>query len=408
MQFREFDPQSDAAAAHRVWREVGWISEGGEKHVDTLFEGSTVLVADLNGQPECLVARGPGTCRHLATDLPLVCIEAVTTSRIARKQGLASRLTAASIAAAAEQGAALAALGIFEQGYYNRLGFGNGSYEIRVAFDPADLVIDAEFGVPERLGLDDWQAIHASRLAATRGHGACTMSAPEFTAAHMAFGGNTFGLGYRDFDGNITHHVWFEGGGEGGPYGVRWMAYRDHSQLTELLALIRAFGDQIRLVRMNEPPGIQMVDLLAHPMRSQVITRGSRLEVQVQAAAWWQMRICDIEAALAATRLRTDDQLRFNLQLTDPIERYLDHDAPWHGVGGEWIVTLGRQSAAERGTDGTLPVLVASVNAFTRMWLGVRPATGLSVTDELSGDADLLQRLDEILLLPKPLPNWTF
>ena len=408
MQWREYEPVNDAAAAHRVWREVGWITEGDEKRVDTLFSGSDVLVADLNGQPECLVARGRGTVRHLQTDLPFICIETVTTSHIARKRGLAGRLTAASIAAGVEDGGAVAGLGIFEQGYYNRLGFGNGSYDIRVSFDPADLTIEAEFGVPERLGLGDWEAVHASRLGCMRGHGACTLSALEATAAHMAYGGSTFGLGYRDFDGSITHHAWFEGRGENGPYTVRWLAYRDHDQLIELLALIKALGDQVRLIHMSEPPGIQLADLIRHPRRSELVTRGSEFQVRTQAIAWWQMRICDIEAALAATHLPAERQLRFALQMTDPIERYLPENSPWRGVGGDWIITLGPESSAERGTDASLPTLTASVNAFTRMWLGVRPATGLNVTDELCGPAELLGQLDEVLLLPKPMPNWGF
>jgi len=48
------------------------------------------------------------------------------------------------------------------------------------------------------------------------------------------------------------------------------------------------------------------------------------------------------------------------------------------------------------------------VNAFTRMWLGARPATGLAVTDELTGPAALLEELDWALRLPEPKPDWDF
>ena len=44
----------------------------------------------------------------------------------------------------------------------------------------------------------------------------------------------------------------------------------------------------------------------------------------------------------------------------------------------------------------TRPTLTATVNAFTRLWLGVRPATGLAVTDDLSGPPELLQQLDQL------------
>jgi len=69
---------------------------------------------------------------------------------------------------------------------------------------------------------------------------------------------------------------------------------------------------------------------------------------------------------------------------------------------------LGLSSVAEPGIDTTLPTLNASVGAFTRMWLGVRPATGLSWTDELSGPEELLEALDRLLCLPDPKPDWDF
>jgi hypothetical protein len=42
------------------------------------------------------------------------------------------------------------------------------------------------------------------------------------------------------------------------------------------------------------------------------------------------------------------------------------------------------------------------------MWIGVRPATGLAMTDSLAGPDDLLRRLDEALRLPEPQPDWDF
>ena len=55
-----------------------------------------------------------------------------------------------------------------------------------------------------------------------------------------------------------------------------------------------------------------------------------------------------------------------------------------------------------------MPTLTASVGAFTRLWLGVRPATGLAVTDDLDGLPELLSALDEILRLPVPNIGWEF
>ena len=51
---------------------------------------------------------------------------------------------------------------------------------------------------------------------------------------------------------------------------------------------------------------------------------------------------------------------------------------------------------------------MASVNAFTRLWLGVCPATGLSVTDGLEAPRELLEELDVVLRLLDPQPDWDF
>jgi len=61
---------------------------------------------------------------------------------------------------------------------------------------------------------------------------------------------------------------------------------------------------------------------------------------------------------------------------------------------------------AAAGTDPALPTLTASVGAFTRLWLGVRPASGLAVTDDLTGPDDLLAGLDDAFHLPDPKPSW--
>jgi hypothetical protein len=158
---------------------------------------------------------------------------------------------------------------------------------------------------------------------------------------------------------------------------------------------------------MCEPPGLQLQDLIDRPFQQIIATENSKYESKIEAHAYWQMRILDLPGCLARTRLR-GGELRLNLRLTDPIESLLDEDAPWRGVGEEYIVMFGDPSSAERGTDPTLATLATTVNAFTRLWLGVRSATSLAVTDELSGPEDLLQELDWVLRLPQPHPDWGF
>ena len=78
------------------------------------------------------------------------------------------------------------------------------------------------------------------------------------------------------------------------------------------------------------------------------------------------------------------------------------------GEGGDWIVTLGDKSTAIRGTDSALPTLSASINGFSRLWIGASNATALSAVGQLEGENALLQQLDECVRLPMPAIDWDF
>jgi len=410
MKFREYDPSKDKEAVHRIWREIGWIEKKkDDEAMDIFLEGGRNLVAEVNGEAECMVNTGSGTIRYLDEDLALSAITGVATSRVARKQGLARRLAAHAVTRDAAEGAFVSLVGVFEQGYYNQLGFGNGSYDLWCAFDPAQLTVPEKCRVPKRITSDSWEVAHASRLARLRGHGACNLDAPQQTRAEMLWSSNGFGLGYTDGpNGELTHHLWCDTEDvENGPYQVCWMTFRTREQFLELLALLRNLGDQVRLVKLPEPQGIQLQDFLKQPFKTQQVTKESKYESKITASAYWQARICNLLGCLERTHL-LGASVRFNLVLTDPIEQFLEDDAPWRGVAGEYLVTLGPTSSAEPGSDASLPTLNASVGAFTRMWLGVRPATGLAWTDELSGPQDLFEQLDRSLCLPEPKPDWDF
>ncbi len=411
MKIRKYDPNRDKDAAHRIWHEVGWIEKDKEKEqaMDLFIGSMRALVAELNDEAECLVLSAPGTVHYLDEELPFSAVMSVTTSRVARKQGLASRLTARLVADDAADGALVAGLGIFEQGFYNQLGFGSGGYEHWISFDPSRLRIGVRARVPRRITPDDWAIVHASRLARLRGHGACNLNPPEITQAEMIWSKNGFGLGYADGPGGeLTHHVWCRTkDNESGPYTILWLSFQTPDQFLELMALLKSLGDQVRLVRMVEPPGIQIQDLIVQPIKQRQVSEKSEFEARVNALSYWQMRICDLRGCLERTHLR-GNEVRFNLALSDPIERFLGQSAPWRGVTGDYVVTLGPSSGAEQGTDACLPTLTTSVGAFTRMWLGVRPATGLAVTDRLYGPPELLQELDWALRLPEPKPEWEF
>ena len=406
---RPYRSETDRDDALRVFREVGWI--GDAKHeaaADEVFASGRTLVAELGSSVECMATSTPGTLRHLADGLPLSGITSVTTSRVARKRGLAGALTARVLAEEAREGRAVAVLGVFEQGYYNQLGFGNGSYEHWCTFDPARLLVSQEPRLPIRLGPDDWAEMHENRVRRLAAHGACSLDAPGLTRADVIWSDQGFGLGYRDADGRLTHHLWCSAKeAEHGPYTILWTAYRTKAEFLELFALVKSLGDQVRSIKMSEPPGIQLQDLIEQPYKARQITERSPHEARLTGSPYWQARILDLDACLARTHLESGP-LRFNLRLSDPIERFLDADAPWRGIGGEYVVTLGRDSDCEPGVARDLPTLDASINAFTRLWLGVRPASGLAWTDELDGPAELLANLDRVVRLPVPHPDWMF
>jgi hypothetical protein len=77
-------------------------------------------------------------------------------------------------------------------------------------------------------------------------------------------------------------------------------------------------------------------------------------------------------------------------------------------ICGEAECLVNTAPGTVRYVDTGLPTLIATVNAFTRLWLGVGPATGLSFTDDLDGPRDLLVQLDHALRLPDPHPDWDF
>jgi len=410
MQHRPYEPDRDLAAVLRIWREAGWIEADNSTQNQATAQFATVgeaLVADLDGSAECFVSTAPGEMRYLDTDLPMSAVTAVITSHVARRRRGAGRLTARALADAAAAGAAVAALGMFDQGYYDRLGFATGTPVRWRGFDPADLVVPVPPRTPLRLTLDDWEAMHASRLSGMRLHGAMTITPAGFTRAEMGIEGG-FGFGFRDETGTLTHHMWCSAKEmEHGPLTVHWAYYRTYRELLDLLAVLQGLGDQYHLVRMREVPGISLQDLLRRPFRSIAISKASKFETGTEAHPYWQARILDLGRCLAAVEI-AGEPIELNLIVDDPVTEHLPEEAPWGGVGGEYMATLGAGGILTEGRDPALPTLEVSVGALTRMWLGVLPASGLAATDRLSAPPELLDLLDRGFRLPQPDPVWDF
>ncbi len=404
VQFERYDSGRDDEDIFRMFREIGWLDpkEEEQKEQVTLFlRSGRGWVGRLNGAAECIAVDSAGTMRHMAADIPLAGITGVATSLVARKRGLATGAVARLLADEAAAGFALSALGVFDQGFYDRAGFGAGSYDQYIEFAPRQLQLPACRRSPVRLSKDDWQDMHACRRRRRRCHGSVTFEDPGVTRGEMLETKNGFGLGFRDeADGGLSHFIWCHPRHiERGPYDLNWIVWRTREQFLELLGLVKGLEEQVRLVSLCEPPEVQLHDLLDRPLAHKATAVKSRMD--------WQVRMCDVQACLAKTRL-TCPALRFQLALADPVAERLPADATWRGVGGKYVVTLGDSCSAEPGEESGLPTLRASVNAFTRLWLGVRPASGLAITDDLAGPRELLPQLDNAFRLPVPRWDWHF
>jgi predicted acetyltransferase len=405
--YREYDHEKDFEAAVRLWKEVGWLARGEEERLGYFVDGSRGIVADLDGSVECLVLMTDGTMRYLDCALQLAACTGVTTGRVARRLGLARRTLARSLAAEARRGAAVSALGVFEHGFYDALGYGTGSYSVRGRFDPACIKIDTRPRPPVRLSSDDWLAMHMARLGRRRTHGSCNLLPAGITRMETSDAEKSFGMGYRDGSGDaLTHYVWLHADDmEQGPYNAE-LVYRTDDQLRELLALIKSLSDQVLSVSVREPAGMMLQDWLDRPIRHLNATDEGKFEARIRACSWWQVRILDLEACIAATRW-TGKPLRFNLVLHDPASHY-ESETGWGGIGGRYVLTLADRAECRHGEHPSLPTLEASVNAFSRMWLGVLPASGIAFTEHLRGPDELMARLDEGFRLPIPQPDWDF
>lgn len=408
MLIRTCNPEADVVQARRIWSQIGWTRSPDDRSRDLFMLASRGMVAEFDGQVECFVTTIPGSLRYLHQDLTLTAVTDVATSYISRKQGLASRLTARQLLSDLEHGAQVAGLRMFEQGFYDHMGFGAGPYEHFVRFDPAGLKLDLKPDPPVELSIQDWESAHYNRLLRMRPHGSAVLDPPELTQANMLHDAYAFGLGYQQSDDEIlSHHMWIAiQDARHGPYRVRWMAYQTYDQFLELLALLRNLGDQIHLVEMVEPPGIQLQDLLGAPIKSERTSRGSPFYYSIISGAYWQVRILKLDACIQAMQLPHAD-LDFILELHDPISRYLD-DASAIDLSGRYQVHLGPESRIGPVKDEALPVLNASVGAFSRLWFGVRPASTLAVTDRLQAAPDLLKSLDAAIMLPEPKLDWDF
>ncbi len=403
---RAYERERDLDAVKRIWREIGWaVSSKDQALVEPFHEAGHTLVHDQDGVAEAAVHVTPGTIRYQSEDLSLAAVTAVVTSHVARRQGAARRLLAAALADAVDRGEQVAALGIFDQGFYDQLGFGTGPYEHRFSFDPATLRTPMPSRTPVRVTVDDWPDVYACMESRRRAHGAVVIGDARVVQAELGWHEDPFGLGFRDDAGELTHFVFGQAKGENGPYAVDWIGYRDVEQLLELLGVLRSLGDQVHEVTMEEPVDVQLQDLLHEPFRDR--RKAKPGQYYQRSAAWWQLRILDLEGCLSAAHFPANEVV-FNLDLHDPAVNHRSEDRSWEGTAGKFVVTLGPECHAKAGEAGGLPTLRAGVGPFSRLLFGVRPASVLAATSDLEGPSSLLTALDRTIHLPSPRVGWSF
>jgi len=416
MIIRPFDMGRDLKAVRRIWEETRWIDRGDKGDAASLramLAASPAFVAELDGAAECVTIASPASIRHLRRDIPLGIVAAVTTSPRGRRAGLASRTTAALVARDAGAGMMVSALGMFEQGFYTRLGFGNGPAELRWSIDPASLAIDARARTPCRITPKHRGEAHSAMRKRALRHGGVRILNPAHTGADMGWTDHPLGLGYRDDAGELTHFLWGEMKDENGPFVITAMAWREPGQLRELLALLQTLGDQAYRIKLIEPAGIHLQDFISRPLRESGTSENREWRKGAEAEAWWQARINDVPGCLARTSLhmlpsRGGPALEFNLRLEDPIGKFLPADAPWRGAGGDYLVRLGAECGAEPGSRKGLPSLNAGVGGFTRLWLGCAEAGAIAATGEIEASKQLLDDLEATLRLPIPRTGCEF
>ena len=408
---RAYKP-SDLDQCLRIFKEVGWME--GKDHDKDIFAAyisdADSLVAELNGEVEVFVVTRSGNILYQNVELPLSCVTGVVTSRVARQQGLASSVTARAIAGSAVKGAAVSMLGMFDQGYYEKFGYGSTVYHRASTFDPSNLRVPRLTRPPVRLSNDDAEAMHDCRCRRKRYHGGCNLDGAGETAATTIWQEderNAFGLGYKDDDGKLTHFLWIKPKAEHGPYSVWFSAWETHEQLLELLSVLKSLSDQVHGVRMSDPPRLQMQDFLDRPLATHRARRGGDFDSAVLSQVWLQSRILDVPACIGAMKL-LGEPVSFNLELSDPVGSYLEDDSEWSGVGGNWIICLGEDSSAKEGCDDSLPTASATVNDLSRLWLGSASVESVALTGNFQAEQDLIARIDAIVQLPLPVADWDF
>lgn len=396
----------------KLWQEIGWIEQGEERQelaCKNFLKAGPAWVGTINKIPETFVGTTMGSIHHMKAELSFCAVSAVMSGLRSRRQGMGLRVTARALQAAYEKGSEVAGLSIFDQGYYDKLGFATGAPVSLIRFDPSSLnipILHEKDALPVVLTADKWKEIHASRLGRMHGHGSCDLFSALHTRGELLFEKESLGMGFFNEQNQLTHHFWGQVKYERSHLTIWWMVYQNYTQFLELLDLLQSLGDQFCRITVNEMPGICIQDFLSRPFRQQQVTKDGRYSLINEMGSYNQLRILRLEECLQKTVIPGRGTVRFNLTISDPLEKYLEKG--WKGVAGEYVVQLGEESSASSGHEQGLPLMIASVGAFTQLWMGSRRAAALAFQGALQAPEALIKELDWLLLLPPALHDWSF
>lgn len=409
MIFRDYKIEKDQRDIQRIWMECGWIEdeEKEKKALDLFLSTSRCKVVEHNGTAECLIVTSPGYMKYNEKDLSLSAVSSVTVSRLLRKQGAAPKLLASMIGDEIKKGTAVAGLGMFEQGFYNRLGFSTMGYENWYSFDPSKLTIYKKGGIPFRLKPEDYLEAHKCFKTAMKHHGFVTLDPPELFQAEMMWTKNGFGLGYKT-DGKLSHYIWMGAENvEAGPYRVHFMAYENWEQFLQLMGILKSLEEQVRTIKMKEPVFIQLQDFIEKPFQLQAITQKNKYESKIKSQAYQQLRICNLKKCIEAISFN-GDEFSFNLKLSDPINDFLETSEKRNECQGDFTINIGKMSSIEKGLEKNLPMVKSSINAFSRLWIGILPAETIGLVEEIEIDEELKEKLTKAFYNPDVRSNWDY
>jgi len=394
-----------------LWRDAGWDQDGENAEGEArrhLTDATSYVAVDSAGICSAAVAM-EGTFQCLDTALPLSAVTAVLTASYARKKGHAARLLARLLAAERERGAVVAALGVFDQGYYNRTGFGNAARDNVIVINPAalrtpaaarDALNDPDVRIVP-LSLRDSDALYAADLRRYKHHGSCTITKAGYIAGALErIGKKMLGLGIM-YKGALVAHFVAQRVSED-KLDILWLIADTLPHYIQLFELIHRLSDQLEQVKMIVPPDIEIYDLIHRPLQSGVIFHGHSFDDLY----FWQLRILDLPRAIASISLPRAHPVRFALTIHDPIARYLATE--WQGLAGEYTVTLGEHSECRIGAEHALPRLEATINAFSRFWVGAASLRALSISDHFRADARLIDELTRAYVPPPPIRDCDF